>query len=98
MSPFTETQQNPYCPSGPGSSWLRMETANRGGGQLEQGLPCGGLCAGEMDWVAMPVLYLMALSKVVIFVPVLMLYWSSPVLCQRNTHKKTLLASKVSYS
>lgn len=71
MSPFVQAQQNLCSPSGPGSSWFCMETINRGGGQLEQRLPCCGLRAGERDWVAVPILFLVALSKVVICVPVL---------------------------
>lgn len=69
-----------------------METINRGGGQLEQRLPCRGLCAGERDWEAVPILFLVAHSKVVICVPVLMLYLLPPVMCQRNTHKKGALS------
>lgn len=40
-----------------------METINRGGGQLEQRLPCCRLCAGERGWGAVPVLFLVMLSK-----------------------------------
>lgn len=75
-----------------------METINRGGGQLEQRLPCCGLRAGERDWEAVPLLFFVALSKVVICVPVLIctcfLLW-----CVKETHtKKALLAFNASCS
>lgn len=40
-----------------------MEAINRGGGQLEQRLCCGGLSAGERDWEAVPMLFLVVLCK-----------------------------------
>lgn len=43
-----------------------METINRRRGQLEQRLPCCGLRVGERDWEAVPILFLVALSKVLI--------------------------------
>lgn len=89
---FNTDSQNPCSPSGPGSSWLRMEAINRGGSQLEQRLPCCGLCAGERVWEAVAILCLGALSKVVICVAVLTLYLLPPVVCQRNMQKKVILS------
>lgn len=63
-----------------------METINRGRGQLEQRLPCCGLSVGERDWEAVPILFLVALSKAVICVPVLK-YLLPPMICQINITK-----------
>jgi len=41
---------SPLPPADPGSSGAGVEAAGRGGGQLEQGLCCCGLGAGEQDW------------------------------------------------
>lgn len=63
-----------------------METIDRGRGQLEQRLPCCGLRVGERDREAVPILFLVPLSKVLICVPVLT-YLIPLMICQINTTK-----------
>lgn len=76
-----------------------METINRGGGQLEQRLPCCRLCAGERGWGAVPVLFLVMLSKADLLpCPHVVLASSKDVLKKKKCAKRAPLAFNTSLS